>query len=205
MGPSGLLSVLSTRTSYLEFYHSQEFGFKGKDYIRGVNANLGSRRSVKLLSRASRSSIRVSYYCNSVATFRPIINLIHDIELNPEPSQASSTKKKTSFSSRSTASTSAHMHNQQSLLRKDTQQKPWMIHFNCRSLLRHISELCLIFTRNHPLVIAISETWLNDTIIDSEVHISGYQMFRLDRSHGRKGSGVAIYLLNENGLVFLTM
>lgn len=95
------------------------------------------------------------------------------------------------------------MHNQQSLLRKDTQQKPWMIHFNCRSLLRHINELRLIFTRNHPLVITISETWLNDTIIDSEVHISGYQMLcGLDRSHGHKGSGVAIYLLNENGLKF---
>jgi len=89
------------------------------------------------------------------------------------------------------------MHNQQSLLRKDTQQKPWMTHFNCRRLLRHIDELRLIFTRNHLLVIAISETWLNDTVIDSEVHISAYQMFRLDRSHVRKGGGVAIYLLDD--------
>lgn len=88
MGPSGLLLALNTRTSCLELYHSQEIGFKGKDCIRGVNAILGSRPSVKLLSHASRSSIRVSYYCNSVATFRPIINLIHDIELNPRPFQA---------------------------------------------------------------------------------------------------------------------
>ena len=28
------------------------------------------------------------------------------------------------------------------------------------------------------------------------------QIFRLDRSHGRKGGGVAIYLLNQNGLKF---
>jgi len=197
LGPSGLLSVSNTRTSCLELYHSQEIGFKGEDCIRGVNAILGSRRSVKLLSHASRSSIRVSYYYNPVATFRPIINLIHDIELNPGPFQASGTNKKTSSSSGSTASTPAHMHNQQSLLRKDTQQKPWMTHFNCRRLLRHIDGLRLIFTRNHPLVIAISETWLNDTVIDSEVHISAYQMFRLDRSHVRKGGGVAIYLLDD--------
>ena len=189
LGPSGSLSVSSTRTSCLELYHSQDIGFKGEDCIRGVNAILGSKRSVKLLSHVSRSNIRVSYYCNSVATFRPIINLFYDIELNPGPFQASSTNKKTSSSSRSTASTPAHMYNQQSLLRKDTQQKPWMIHFNCRSLLRHIDELRLIFTRNHPLVIAISETWLSDTVIDSEVHVSGYQMFRLDRSH-RKNGGV---------------
>ena len=38
--------------------------------------------------------------------------------------------------------------------------------------------------------------------MDSEVAISSYQIFRLDRSHGRKGGGVAIYLLNQNGLKF---
>ena len=77
-----------------------------------------------------------------------------------------------------------------------------MIHFNCRSLLRHIDELRFIFTGNHPLVIAISESWVNDTVVDSEVSISGYQIFRLDRSHGRKGGGVAIYLVNQSGFKF---
>lgn len=85
---------------------------------------------------------------------------------------------------------------------KATQHKLWMIHFNCRSLLRHIDELCLIFTGSHPLVIAISKSWLNDTVIASEVAISGYQIFRLDHSHGRKGGGVAIYLLNQSGFKF---
>ncbi|XP_068707424.1 uncharacterized protein [Montipora foliosa] len=90
----------------------------------------------------------------------------------------------------------------QSLLTKATQHKPWIIHFNCRSLLHHIDELRLIFTGNHPLLIAISESWLNDTVVNSDVSISGYQIFRLDRSHGRRGGGVAVYLLNQNGLKF---
>ena len=90
------------------------------------------------------------------------------------------------------------MYNERSLLSKDTQHKPWMIHFNCRSLLPHIHELRLIFTTNHLLVITISE----QHCYILEVHISGYQMFPLDRSHGHRGGGVAIYLLNENGLKF---
>ena len=52
------------------------------------------------------------------------------------------------------------------------------------------------------MVIAISESWVNDTVVDSEVSISGYQIFRLDRSHGRKGGGVAIYLVNQSGFKF---
>ena len=85
LGPSGLLSVLN-RLGQATW---------NSTILRGLGLK------ARLLSHASRSSIRVSYYCNSVATFRLIINLIHDIELNPGPFQANSTTKKTSSSSRS--------------------------------------------------------------------------------------------------------
>lgn len=52
------------------------------------------------------------------------------------------------------------------------------------------------------MVVAISESWLNETVVDSEVAIYGYQIFRSDRSHGRKGCCVAIYLLNQSGFKF---
>ena len=71
-------------------------------------------------------------------------------------------------------------------------------HVNMRSLMpgdRHVklddlhSTLCI---ENNSDVICISETWLDDTIDDSDVIIPGYQLFRRDRN--RHGGGVAIYI-----------
>ena len=196
------LSQFSKR--YLSPCHSQEIVFQGEDCIYEVNTSSSLKRSFGWISHAYRSRARVSYYSNSVATFHPMIKLIYDIELNPGPTQASINNKKPSSNTCAPLPSldEAHTRYQHSLVLKAIRHKPWMIHFNCRSLLRHIDELRLIFTGNHPLVIAISESWLNDTVGDSEVAIPGYQIFRLDRSHGRKGGGVAIYSLNQSGSKF---
>lgn len=115
----------------------------------------------------------MSYYCISVA----ILLCIYDIELNPGPVQASVNNKKPFSNTCAPSLDEAHVRNQHSLPIKATQHKPWMIHFNCRSLLLHIDEIRLIFIRNHPLVIAISESWLNDTVVDFEVAISAIKSF----------------------------
>ena len=46
-----------------------------------------------------------------------------------------------------------------------------------------------------PGIIAIVETWLDSDILESEVAISGYRMFRRDRS--RHGGGLLMYI-NES-------
>ncbi|CAB4043715.1 Hypothetical predicted protein, partial [Paramuricea clavata] len=61
------------------------------------------------------------------------------------------------------------------------------------SILPHIDELRLIFKDNSPAVIAITETWLDDSVADSEVEIYGYSLHRLDRCN-KRGGGVALYL-----------
>ena len=62
---------------------------------------------------------------------------------------------------------------------------------NCRSLLPQLDELRALANANTPDLIALSETWLDDTISDSEVSIPTYRVFCRDRSrHG----GVAIYV-----------
>ena len=43
----------------------------------------------------------------------------------------------------------------------------------------------------HPDVICIVESWLNSDILDSEISIPGYQVFRKDRN--RHGGGVLVY------------
>ena len=66
-----------------------------------------------------------------------------------------------------------------------------IVHINIRSLIQHIDELrCTIFDLQ-PDIIAVSETWLDDTILDNEIHINGYNVSREDRNC--HGGGVAIY------------
>jgi hypothetical protein len=45
-------------------------------------------------------------------------------------------------------------------------------------------------------VVAITETWLNYKIVDEEMNISGYTLFRRDRNDEIKlrGGGVAMYI-----------
>ena len=47
------------------------------------------------------------------------------------------------------------------------------------------------------MFIAITETWLNDSVFDSEVEISGYTIHRFDHCDGRRGGGVAIYIMDS--------
>ena len=43
-------------------------------------------------------------------------------------------------------------------------------------------------------IIAITETWLNDKILDSEVEFSGYHMARMDRCGRKRGGGLIAYV-----------
>lgn len=45
-----------------------------------------------------------------------------------------------------------------------------------------------------PLLIAASETWLNNSVADLEVNIDGYKIERHDRETRGRGGGVAVYI-----------
>ncbi len=53
----------------------------------------------------------------------------------------------------------------------------------------------LLIIKNRFDVFAISETWLDDSIKDSEICPPGYTVFRNDRN--RNGGGVAIFVYNR--------
>ena len=67
-----------------------------------------------------------------------------------------------------------------------------LVSLNCLSLLPCIDELSLIFKEAKPGIIAITETWLDDSVADHEIHIAGYNIIRKDRQF-RRGGGCAIY------------
>ena len=49
------------------------------------------------------------------------------------------------------------------------------------------------------MFIAVTETWLSDTVLDAEVShgLPGYNILRCDRAGGRQGGGVALYLRED--------
>lgn len=69
------------------------------------------------------------------------------------------------------------------------------IHCNARSLLPKISELRLIGARTKAAVLCITETWLDNSVTNTEVKIDGYSLLRKDRS--RTGGGVCAYIRGD--------
>ncbi len=53
-------------------------------------------------------------------------------------------------------------------------------------------ELCAVVEANNPDIICIVETWLDTSILDSEIALPGYQLHRFDRN--RHGGGVLAYV-----------
>lgn len=67
---------------------------------------------------------------------------------------------------------------------------------NCRSLLPKMDDLRhIISSSGSPSVVALCETWLDSNIMDSEVSLPDFRLFRRDRD--RHGGGVALYFHNK--------
>ena len=68
--------------------------------------------------------------------------------------------------------------------------------FQCKGLhFLHINVNSLLLTRTNATILGISETKLDETIMDSELNIEGYDLIRSDRN--RHGGGVAYYIKKE--------
>ena len=65
---------------------------------------------------------------------------------------------------------------------------------NTRSLLRHFDDIATLVATKRPHILALSETWLDDSVSDAEILLPGYSLFRFDCN--RCGGGVALYFLN---------
>ena len=69
-----------------------------------------------------------------------------------------------------------------------------ILYYNARSLLPKFDDLMLSVINLHPHIICIVETWLSSDIIDHEIYIPGFQLYRYDRN--RHGGGVLVYVSN---------
>ena len=69
------------------------------------------------------------------------------------------------------------------------------LHLNINSLLPKIDELRHIARLTNAVVIGISESKLDDSVLASEILIDEYDLLRCDRN--RHGEGVACYIRND--------
>ena len=71
----------------------------------------------------------------------------------------------------------------------------YLIHLNINSIVSKIDELRIIAKRSRASVIGITESKLDETILDEEINIDGYKLARSDRN--RHGGGVVCYIRND--------
>ncbi|XP_029921602.1 uncharacterized protein LOC115369174 [Myripristis murdjan] len=69
------------------------------------------------------------------------------------------------------------------------------IHVNARSLLPKKDEIEHFASTSKAAVIAVSETWLDSSILDGEAGLTGYYIFRRDRN--RHGGGVCLFIRSD--------
>ena len=141
--------------------------------------HVGIRYSSKYFKRRVPYSVgNLASYNTSVVTLKFFI--AWDVNLNPGPSTATSDGHSKSFSSA--------LVNARSLK---------SIHKLCPTSSEVISNLNAFqnFVYREELdIICVTETWLNDTVSDSELLPYNYSIFRKDRNDHRHGGGVLIGL-----------
>jgi exonuclease III len=71
----------------------------------------------------------------------------------------------------------------------------FIIHLNVQSLVKKIEQIRIFCTIYKPHLLSLTETWLNTSHTDFELNVSGYEIFRCDRTDDRRGGGALIYSL----------
>ena len=80
-------------------------------------------------------------------------------------------------------------------LPKDLPKGMLIGHINICSILRNLDQMKLLMSSGKFDVLCISETFLNDSILNGEVNVTGYaEVLRDDRLNGDKRGGSAIYI-----------
>ena len=67
-----------------------------------------------------------------------------------------------------------------------------IFHLNIHSLRYKLDELRLFCDKHKPHILALNETWLDESFTDEELSLQGYNIMRRDRN--RDGGGVAVYI-----------
>jgi len=110
-------------------------------------------------------------FSHHTALYKYMILLSNDVNLNPGPNQI------------------AHANDTWTPFKK---RGLHFIHLNVNSLLPKIDEIRYVAQNTNAAVIGITESKLDDSILDSEIAINRYDVLRKDRN--RKGQGIVFFI-----------
>ena len=68
---------------------------------------------------------------------------------------------------------------------------------NARSIVNKIDDLQALISVENPDIFGITESWTHDGILDAELSVNGYTLFRCDRPLDNRGGGVLLYVRSE--------
>ena len=77
-------------------------------------------------------------------------------------------------------------------------------HLNCHSLLSHKDDVVSMFIAAQIDVLALTETWLDDTVVDSEILPGGCGLSLLRMDRNRCGGGVAFIISTMVSFIFIS-
>ena len=131
---------------------------------------------------------RLLYSCNATSSFNPsVLRVVLGGDAHPQPGP-SPTALRCSSTARSVAS---ELH----VFPKNTHANIKISHLNVRSLGSR-ENFILVKDSIQSIgfdIFTISETWLDSSVTDASVYISGYSMFGQDRGPQTGGGGFCVY------------
>ena len=131
-----------------------------------------------MLSGLKGSFLSVLYSANCTASFNPSeLVLIRSGDIHPLPGPE-------------TLENSAKIN-----ISSKLKSKAKVAHLNVRSM-KSREQFCLVkdtILLNDFDIFTISETWLDSTVDNASIEISGYQLFRQDRGPYKSGGGLCVY------------
>ena len=76
--------------------------------------------------------------------------------------------------------------------------------FNARTCVmkKMFDDLSVFMYENDPDVVFVTESWMSSDTLDSQLCMTGYELYRFDRRY-RKGGGCIIYAKNDLNVVQL--
>lgn len=137
-----------------------------------------SMNSLPVFMNSLNSKIDVS--CGKTAKLRLLIILLLMISGNVQPNPGPDSPMLSVPADMDTLFSSRGLH---------------ILHLNVRSLIHKMDEIRLLFASNKVGIISFSETWLDNSINDSEIEIENYVVIRKDRN--RNGGGVCVYIRSD--------
>ena len=156
-------STTSCPSSTTDFFgiSLEKNSFKSNSYFIRQSTTIWRTKGLFVIAKVRRTQRACALYCNSTSTFRPLLRLIFDIELNPGPHG--------SFN----CSVKANTRNINNVK---------IAHLNVRSLkcLDHFLLVKETILSNKFDVFTISEAWLDASVSDLKIEVPGYYIYRVD-------------------------